>query len=332
MSDTASLVQSAIAESTPVAETEPIVGDETPAAETASDDTPLVGAEPSDTPAEDAAPAAVVEAPKKRRGPIPYDRHEAVLTRARGEHEKALKALRDEFDGYKSKYDSNDTQTKLKLMDLLESNPAQAIAVLKQVDAERFAKLSWAEEVAAAAASAAPEIGEMPAPDALSPDGNMGYTAEGAQKLVQFYLAQERAENKKALDALRAELKPITTEHQARVAFGESVQRMKPVLENARQSWPKFTEHEAEIRQHLADNPRATLHDSYIAVVTAKLVAATNDAEATARKKLIAEMNKNGKVTGVIPGKIPAAGAPEGGDGEPRSTADLVRAALKSAA
>lgn len=343
MSDTASIIENAIADATPVGENEPIPGDESP--EAAAAEEPSSGAEPAaegeQPPAEaqakpDAQPAAQ---PPKRRGPIPFDRHQAVLTKARNEAKAAQEALQKRVEELTGRYESEEIQARLKLMDLLESNPQQAVALLKQVDAERFGSLSWAEQQAAVAAATAgtkteaqqpAAVGEKPQPDALLPDGTLGYSADGALKLVEWRLAQERSEFNKQFDALRKELSPITTEHQARVAFDGAVQRQSKVLDDARKTWEGFTDHEQEIRQKLVENPTWDLNAAYRAVVVPKLKGSREAIRAEERKRILDEMNAKGKAKGVLPGQPPAATA--SGAGTERTTADLVREAVRAAA
>jgi hypothetical protein len=335
--DTVSLVSNAVAEATQVADHEPIPGDESP--EAVASEEPSSGAEahaegeqpPAEQPSKEQPPAQ-----QRRRGPIPFDRHQAVLTKARNEAKTAQEALQKRLDELSGRYESEEIQARLKLMDLLESNPQQAVALLKQVDGERFKSLSWAEQQAAAAAvadaaaAAQPSAGERPEPDALMPDGTLGYSADGALKLVEWRLAQERSEFNKQFETFRKELSPITTEHQARVKFDEAVQRQGKVLESARKTWEGFTEHEAEIRQKLVENPAWDLNDAYRAAVVPKLKGSREAIRAEERKRILDEMNARGKAKGVLPGQPPAAAAPS--EGAERTTVDLVREAVTRAA
>jgi hypothetical protein len=329
--DTASIVAGAVEASTTVADTEPIPGDETPEAVASEEPSPGAEASADEPPAEGAV--AEPPAPQKRRGPIPFDRHQAVLTKTRNEAKAAQEALQKRIDDL-AKYEADDYQNRIRLMDLLEASPDKAVAILKQIDPERFGKLSWAEQQAAAAVAAetpAQGAAEKPQPDALLPDGTLGYSAEGAQKLLEWRLEQERKGFDQRFEELKKQIAPISEERQAREAFAQSVQRMTPVLENARKNWRKFAENEPAIREYLANNKTAGLSDAYIAVVVPKLDEAVTTSEATARKKVIEELNTKGRATGVIPGKIPAAASSES-EGGTKSTADLVRAALRSAA
>lgn len=343
MEDTATLVSNAVTEATTVADTEPIPGDETP--EAAAGEEPSSGAEASTDDQPEAGMVepkeGTVEAPQKRRGPIPFDRHQAVLTKARNEAAKAQEALQKRIEGL-SRYESEDHQAQLKFLEILSTDVPRAVQILKQADPERFGKLSWAEQQAVAAAVGeavagdAPAVGEKPKPDTLNPDGTLGYSAEAAEKLVEWRMAQAEANHKKSLkeleDRFSKDLSPIKQEREAREAFGQAVERQKPILENARKTWKGFSEHEAEIRQKLVENGTWSLQDAYIAVVPHKIDEARNSASTEARKKVIGELNAKGKAGGIIPGKIPAAGSSDSESGEPKSTADLVRAALRSAA
>ncbi len=332
MEDTASIVEQAVADATTTEANEPIPGDETPeapadAAETASET-------PTEEPSQ--APAPVAEAPKKKRGPIPYDRHEAVLTKARNEAKAAQEALQKQVEEYKGRYESDEIKNQLAWLNLLGTDPKKAVEILRQAAPDRFSNLTWAEQQAAAAQAAeqaapAPAAAEMPQPDALLPDGTLGYSAEGAQKLLDWRMAQERAAFQQELKVLRDEVKPITVEHKARAAFDQSVQKMRPVLENARKTWDGFTENEAEIRQKLAENQTWSLDDAYRAVVVPKLKTNRDTIHAEERKRILDEMNQRGKAKGVLPGQAPAAAA-GAADKTERTTADIVRAAIQAAA
>jgi uncharacterized protein YecT (DUF1311 family) len=150
-----------------------------------------------------------------------------------------------------------------------------------------------------AAAGSAPQGGSAassgrPKPDKLFEDGSVGYSAEALEQLLEW----ERAQLTKSLEAqfdqrLNERFKdvtPLLEQHRAETAFNHAKERMRPILENARKTWPKFADHEADIKAWLMapGNERATLDDAYRAVVIPKL---QGDRDAM-RQEILAELNK----------------------------------------
>jgi hypothetical protein len=312
-------IESSIADSAPepvLADSDPIPGDDASdaAPETAEPELDPDAEPPSD---EEAAPAAeaapvVADAKPKKRGVIPLDRHQAVLTKARREAEAKATELQQRIDAL-SRYESPEYQAQSQFLQILESDPARAVAILQQVDPARFGKLSWAEQQAVAQAvaeQAAPEApAGLPDPDALLPDGTLGYSAEGAQRLIDAKMAQERAKVEKELKALRAELSPIKEEREARQAYSQALSRQSVKLTEARTNWPEFTTHEAEIKTALEQHPTWGLEEAYRAVVVPKLVPNREAIRTEERRKLIEEMNAKSKARTMAPGQQPAASA-----------------------
>lgn len=342
MEDTSSIIERVAAEAATVEDHEPIPGDESPDA--SAEEAPVAAADGAEAPAAEAAPEggapAAPAAPQKRRGPIPFDRHQAVLTKARNEAKAAQEALEKQIADYRSRYETSDHQAQLQLLDLLQTDPGRAVTILKQVDPERFGKLTWAEQQQVAAAVSesiasggqpAGDPGPKPTPDTLNPDGTMGYSAEAAEKLVEWRIAKERQEYQKELKSLRDEISPIKSEREAREAYSQSLTKMGKRLEEARATWPEFTTYEKDMRAALEANPTWGLEEAYRAVVTPKLVANREAIRAEERKKVIEELNAKGRAgRALAPGQQPAAAA-AADSGAPRSTADIIRETLRSA-
>jgi hypothetical protein len=318
-----SAIEGAIAASTP--EPEAVVEtatEETPTSDTATEEPEAAAEEPAAEPAVKAENAETGETkPKVKRGPIPYDRHEAVLTKARREAEAKLAEKQARIDAL-AKYESEDHQAQIKFLHLLETQPDRAVAILRQVDPERFGKLTWAEQQAAAQAVAQEvkkEVAEKPQPDSILPDGSPGYSAEAAERLLQWQLAQERKAYDEKFKALEDRLAPIQSEREAREAYSQSLTKMSKVLADARSSWPGFTDHEPAIRKALEDNPT---WDSF--------KSDTEKIRAEERRKLLEEMNAKGKAAGsqVVPGGLPAAAAKA--SNEPRDLTDVIKDSIRS--
>lgn len=320
--------ESAVADTEVVAEETP---SDTPAEEPAAEAVAEDG-QPAAEPAKDADLASAEPAkPKGKRGPIPYDRHEAVLTKQRRESEAKLAEAQARIEAL-AKYESEDHQAQIKFLHLLETEPARAVEILRQVDPQRFGKLTWAEQQAAAkeiGKQIVAEVAEKPQPDTILPDGSPGYSAEAAERLVQWQIGQAKQDYESKLKALEDRISPITTEHEARVAFGQAVERQRPILENARKNWKGFSDNEPEIRKALADNPTWDLNEAYRSVVIPKLTADTDRIRAEERKKLLDELNAKGKAGGsLVPGTLPAASAKT--SNEPRDLEDVIRESIRS--
>jgi hypothetical protein len=324
-------IESAIAAAEPepvIADSDPIEGDEAPAPEAEPEAEAAPEAE-AEKPAEEAKPAA--EAQPKKRGVIPLHRHEAVLTNARRAAEVKQAELNKKIEEL-SRYESPEFKTQLQFLQILENEPGRAVEILRRVDPDRFGKLSWAEQQAVAAAVAdavAPTpVSAMPDPDALLPDGTLGYSAEGAQKLLDWRMAQERTKLDKELAELRKELNPIKEEREARAAFQQSVSKMSAKLTDARTNWEGFTAKEVEIKAALEQNPTWGLEEAYRAVVVPGLKADREAIRAEERTKLIAEMNAKSKARTLAPGQLPSAtAAPTSSDPDERLT-EIIRASM----
>lgn len=272
--------------------------------------------------------------PSLRQGQMSMSRHQAVLTRRANEHktivdghEKTIKELRE-------KYENEATQDKLLAFELAEAAPQVFFdKVLKNdprytaifdsmVDAavkEAIAKHQPATPPAPAA-SAAPA--EKPKPDALLPDGSLGYSAEGALALAEWVAAQQTAALEKKLEekfgAIDKDLAPSRDAAKTQAEIEKSFTNMSALLTEARRDWPNFSPNEKEIRAELGKpgNERLTLRQAYDRVVYGKLTTdlaaakkSNEQIEAEVRARLIAETNAAAAAAGRTPqpGKVPAA-------------------------
>jgi hypothetical protein len=120
------------------------------------------------------------------------------------------------------------------------------------------------------------------------------------------------------------EVSPLVERHKAEQQWNAALAQQRPVLEKARKSWPKFVEHEKDIRAYInaPGNEQATLHDAYIAVVTPKM----QSSEDAMRARILAELN--GKQAAALKGPQPMARPESSG---PRTTEDVVREAMERA-
>lgn len=304
MTELEDVIQNSIAEATG--------NTETPSGETPTTDTGAGEPVTADAgqPAADAAPAtsepvagaetatvAAVTAPV-RRGPIPYDRHEAVLTKTRREYDEKLAATQRELDSL-AWARAQDAQDKLRALDLADSNPQVFFeALLKD---PRYAALaanlrgagSNEPAKAAAAPAAAAPVGDQPKPDVLLPDGTLTYSEEGLQKLLDWTATKARTgaleEMDRRLDERLGPVKPLIESHQTQVLWNQAVSKQRVVLEEARSKWPGFKDAEPAIKAFMGQrgNEAVSLEAAYRAVVIPKFQADRD----SMRQQILDEIN-----------------------------------------
>jgi hypothetical protein len=229
------------ASSTPDSTT-PDAGDTTPAPDVA---TP---SEPSDTPAA-TQPSDTGAAPEKKRGPLPYERHEAILANQRKEYE------------WVQQYgDVNTIRQKLDILARAEQDPATFartfVAAANLNPQELFALQQQAQQAAA-------PVPERPAPDVLLENGQSVYSDTQLAKLLEW---QQSA----LLSRINQDIAPIKQRAAMAEMSEQATVKAKQQLAAA-QTWPGLREHKADLAAYLRANPHANLADAYIAVVPAKL-------------------------------------------------------------
>lgn len=286
--------------------------------------------ETADAPAEDTAgetaPAAVATeadsdpdvpdlSATELAGPtIPVHRHKAVLTKARKQAEaiqKKLEAL--------AWAESQDTRDKLRAIEVADQNPEVFLRVLSEdprfqpLLQQMFGAAPVAEKPATAHGQSTDAVSDRPQPDVLFPDGSVGFSAQATEKLLAWQTQEFERKFQKSLEdrvgALTGEIKPVLEKHRGQVLFQEAVSRQRVVVENARQKWPGFAQHEAAVRDHLLrpGNENVSLEEAYREVVVPKM---QSDREQI-RKEVMAEMGTQ-KAKAANPGPKATGAAPEG--------------------
>lgn len=329
MPDLESVIQSSIdAASSGVAETDPTTqisseadaSDDVASADATTDDAtgapPTTGTQPNEATA----------APVARRGPIPYDRHTAVLTKQRKESEARLAELQRQLDELAWAREEGARES-ITALELAEKNPQLFFDTL--VADPRYAAILAARSAPAPVAEPvtpkAPASAERPAPDL---DG--GYSEQGLQALLDWQSAQTAAQVEAKFQKLFEEkfkdVEPLVNNHKASVVWEEARERQRGVLENARKNWPLFKENEAAIREVLGKkgNERFTLDDAWRAVCV-PLMQADRDAM---RESILAEIDA-AKTAGkqVQPPKAVTEPTPSG----PRQLEDVIVTSLRNA-
>lgn len=284
--------------------------------------------------------------PTLGKGRIKVSRHQAVLTRTRRQAEAAQAAavaeIQAKYDAV-AKYEMPEWSERLQAIQIAETQPERFVKEVllqtpeyqKVFDALVEAKLTE-RGAKPAEGGQAPAVAEMPKPDVINPDGSLGYSADGARALVAWELANAEKKFQGVLESkvsdLRKEITPLAearrTEEQLRVA----VERMKPILEDARTNWPGFKDHEPAIATEMRKpgNERMTIHDAYRKVVIPTFATDRAKLEAEITKRVLADLNRPKPRTGVAPGSVPAAVARD--QNAPRDTEDVIRESLRRSA
>jgi hypothetical protein len=213
----------------------------------AAEDAPPSDPSPTRSPAQAAtAPDAKAEAPTvetQTRGPIPFDRHQAVVTNTR---RKAL----SEF-GIEEQATPDDVRTAIGMLKWAKADARGLIRAIQSQIGD--------EATTAAAAPSKPAEAEDPEPEPDIPlqDGRAVYSADQQKAWLKWNARQERAEA--AREAREQETLAGTRRVEARHAVAEA------------ETWPFFNELRPKIKELLAAVPRerwspAALHQAYLTV------------------------------------------------------------------
>ena len=192
-----------------------------------------------------------------RRGPIPYDRHEAILKKQREDAAAQHAAHLAQYSGLDRMSPdqwgaASGLLTELarspldvigRLLDELGENPATA-RQLHAWQAQRFpVPAQPAAAPVAARAPASVEEDPMPAPDA---DG--GYTQAGLSQLLAWQSRRTLADLKKANEPLQAELTRMKSERDHRELLTQANDYATNLLTEV-SALPGFRENQAAIKQ-----------------------------------------------------------------------------------
>ncbi len=205
---------------------------------------------------------------EKPRGPIPYDRHEAVLNN-----------VRKEYEWVKEHGDIQTVQQKLQILRRAEQDPAGFAR-----DFMSAARLNPQELFGPPPAPPAPVADEPPQPDRLLEDGSLIYSHERMQQLLDWKARQVE-------QRISQQIAPI----QQRVAMADMQERATVRAQqelSAAAAWPGFTEAKADMAAYLKTNPTATLRDAYIAVVPARLAEQAKASETQGYQKALTELQQ----------------------------------------
>lgn len=263
----------------------------------ATDSTASSATESNQSP-EQATPAGSTD--QKPKGPIPFDRHEAVLANTRKEYEEKLARLAwaEQVQG-----DPTQIAEELRAMRIAATDPDAFVSFLKSKPAyARYFQPAAPEQKSAA------QEDLMPKPDKLYDDGSTGYSAERLQQLLDW---KDRQNERKMAERFG----PIEQEYRGREVYNQALARTAPILENARNTWDGFKDHEPEIRNVIASalerGEIVSLDAAYRQVVVPKLKAQESDLRARIRQELIEESNRKSAAVTEVPGGPVAKPAPK---------------------
>lgn len=253
---------------------------------------------PDGTPADAAAPAKPLAMPEgeerpKRRYPIPLERHEAALAKARADGEATATQVRQQYE-----QQVQQLQRRAELLDVADRDPERFFRALIAAD-PRYAQLIEREIAAKATnGNGQAQADAMPQPDAQFADGSIGYSPEGLEKYMAW---RERQIEHRIMERY----KPIEDKFLGEQQVQAAMSRVQVQVQEAMQ-WDGFEQNQAEIGEALKADRRLTLEGAYRKVVFPKMKADKDKI----RADLIAELNaKPKKVTGTAPtgGAVPAA-------------------------
>lgn len=210
----------------------------------------------------DASTTASPNAPEPKKddyGPVPWERHEAILNNTRRDLESKLHGL-----SWAERLDRDRVEKALRLADLAERDPDRLV--------QQFSR---------------PAQGQPPTPNARDDKGEAFYSADQAAALVSHYVKQ-------AVDAVRDELGQRLSPIESERAQSRQMDSLHTQIQAA-SSWPGFGDHIADITAAIADanakRERLSLHDAYIKIVVPKLAASKDQLLADEKKKWLAELN-----------------------------------------
>lgn len=249
--------------------------DESPtsASDSTPDSTLVESVSPADSPAPSGDPTPQpsdtgVVAAEKPRGPIPYDRHEAVLNN-----------VRKEYEWLKEHGDSQSVQQKLQILRRAEHDPASFVR-----DFVNAARLNPQELFTPPAPPAPVAPPEPPRADILLENGQLTYSDERMQQLMAWKEAQLEQRLTQAIAPIQQRVALADMQEQATLRARQEL--------GAAAAWPGFTEAKSDMAAFLKANPAATLRDAYIAVVPARLAEQARASETQGYQKALTELQQ----------------------------------------
>ena len=220
---------------------------EAPASDAGADSSPAQPDSPA--PSRDAATTAPPEdsgsgVPPSTQGPIPYERHTAILDNARTKaRQEAETEYRAKY-GWAERYDPQVVEQSSRLYQWLTQDPQGFAGYLQQ-------QLQ----------SQAPAKDEMPEPDLRAEDGTPVYSAPQLQKYSEWQQRQWQ----KQVEQQVAPLQQMAQQMQARELQQRTQVQASGIVQDARANWPMFGDLEKDVKAKMIAHPEWSLHEAYIA-------------------------------------------------------------------
>lgn len=243
---------------------------------------------------ETSAPAAKEPAPSQptnEHGPVPFERHHAILSTTRQEYEDKIKRI-----AWAEGLDAKDVRRALDLADMVERRDPRLV---KHLTAQESAR---------------------PEPDAKDERGEPFYTAAQAAKLARWEAEQIKHE-------IEQRYAPIAETFESQQERQDAVVSQ---LEQA-QTWPDFEKHISTVTQLIgearAKGAPITLFEAY---TQARIKAEVSGLEPNIRKQILAELNQTNTVAkdDVNPNRVASASRKDIRDMDPVEAVREVRKEL----
>lgn len=273
------------------------------------------------------------------RGHIKIDRHQAVLTRTRNLHNKALeewtakeKAWAEEKAKHEAAIKEWEAYQWARDPDILEALEVLALAgsdqkkfVEKLLEDERFANLIQFKEQAPAIPA------DRPGPNARSEDGSYEYYDDkGLDALLKWHGSQlEKSVEQRIVRQMEEKYGKLAQAFEATTTWNQQLADAKVQLDQMRKEWPEFQKYENDIKAFMGQpgNERVSVGDAYRAVVVPKLLEREKVSRETLRREIMEEMKaKPAAAQGVEKGKPIERTAEPGGD----DIADVIRQSIRN--
>jgi hypothetical protein len=265
---------------------------------------PPPAAAPEQPPQTETPPAETAQAVDTKKGPLPYERHEAILKNARRDTEaQVTQRFQQQYGPHVelgNRIQADPVGTVVGLIQGLASHPEHGQAVISAL----------ARTLGGRRGQAASD--QEPQADLQSPDGTQVYSAER--------LAQIRAyDRQQILKEVDSRLEPLQSREQQRVAAEKQSaevtaanERMAKVLEPYKQALPDFEKHKPALRE----KSREYLEQGFDAQ-TALGLAVTHilrevvmpSRAAQSQQQLLADAVRKSTGSTSVPGSAPAAPA-----------------------
>lgn len=284
------------------------------------------------------------------RGQIQIHRHQAVLTRTRNAHEKAIQewaAKEKAWQEEKAKHEAA-----LKQYEWANDPDIQAglyALQLSEQDQRKFAELllsdpRYAEILQFKEAQAQNLPKDRPRPNARSEDGKYEYYDDkGLEDLLGWHGRTVSEQLKKELtEALTQQFEekygPVAQEFEARNLWNSAVQEQRSVLEGYRNELEGFKENEGAIKKLIVENLEARERDPRVPLLSAKeawmqvvfpqLKAKASENEAAIRQRVLKELEDKKAAAGGAVRQATSRGVERSVESGDRDLADVIRASL----